>query len=314
MEKYNTWNMYREEIQKEQKEYMLWAENQILNAKQSNQVELSPEARNFAEAHIQQKLQNIKKLPQHYFPVFRLPDSMLRLVAMSNEQQINPPQYEMRPESQLLELVSYLWFCLTRNISRSLTFFFFLQGKFSKLRHELVMRLITENPTCKVDENTLKDVGKEKLVKLSDDPNIEKLLLGNPSDLVITIGALKTIVANFAPHMAEEWILPMKTVKIQDKLVFIIDSPLIKAANFSIVEKAQMATRKTVKNTLAKPWLSSNAKISKIPSKVDQKTFTPERKLFNMDEEDDLFDTTLDTSSLENFGNQVDGTDDIIGT
>ena len=110
MEKYNTWNMYREEIQKEQKEYMLWAENQILNAKQSNQVELSPEARNFAEAHIQQKLQNIKKLPQHYFPVFRLPDSMLRLVAMSNEQQINPPQYEMRPESQLLELVSYLWF------------------------------------------------------------------------------------------------------------------------------------------------------------------------------------------------------------
>ena len=108
--------MYREEIQKEQKEYMLWAENQILNAKQSNQVELSPEARNFAEAHIQQKLQNINKLPQHYFPVFRLPDSMLRLVAMSNEQQINPPQYEMRPESQLLELVSYLWFCLTRNI------------------------------------------------------------------------------------------------------------------------------------------------------------------------------------------------------
>ena len=75
-----------------------------------------------------------------------------------------------------------------------------------------------------------------------------------------------------------------------------------------------MATRKTVKNTFAKPWLSSNAKISKIPSKVDQKTFTPERKLFNMDEEDDLFDTTLDTSSLENFGNQVDGTDDIIGT
>ena len=70
MEKYNTWNMYREEIQKEQKEYMLWAENQILNAKQSNQVELSPEARNFAEAHIQQKLQNIKKLPQHYFPSF----------------------------------------------------------------------------------------------------------------------------------------------------------------------------------------------------------------------------------------------------
>ena len=77
MEKYNTWNMYREEIQKEQKEYMLWAENQILNAKLSNQVELSPEARNFAEAHIQQKLQNIKKLPQYYFPVFRLPDSML---------------------------------------------------------------------------------------------------------------------------------------------------------------------------------------------------------------------------------------------
>ena len=147
MEKYNTWNMYREEIQKEQKEYMLWAENQILNAKLSNQVELSPEARNFAEAHIQQKLQNIKKLPQHYFPVFRLPDSMLRLVAMSNEQQINPPQYEMRPESQLLELVSYLWFCLRRNISRR---FFFLQGKFSKTRHELVMRLITENPPCKI--------------------------------------------------------------------------------------------------------------------------------------------------------------------
>ena len=178
------------------------------------------------------------------------------------------------------------------------------------------MRLITENPSCKIDENTLmKDnTGKEKLVKLSDDPNIEKLLLGNPSDLVLSIGALKTIVANFAPHMAEEWILPMKTVKIQDKLVFIIDSPLIKASNFSIVEKAQMATRKTVKNTLTKPWLSSNSneKTPKIPSKVDQ-TFTPERKLFNMGEDDDLFDTTLDTSSLENFGNQVDGSDDIIG-
>ena len=175
------------------------------------------------------------------------------------------------------------------------------------------MRLITENPNCKIDEKTLKDPG-EKLVKLSDDPNIEKLLLGNPSDLVLSIGALKTIVANFAPHMAEEWILPMKTVKIQGKLVFIIDSPLIKASNFSIVEKAQMATRKTVKNTLAKPWLSnSNVKTPKVPNKVDQTFKTPERKLFNMGDEDDLFDTTLDTSSLENFGNQVDGSDDIIG-
>ena len=101
---------HREEIQKEQKEYMLWAENQILNAKQSSLVELSPEARNFAEDCIQQKLQEIKDaLPRHYFPVFRLPDSMLRLVAMFNEQQTNPPQYEMRPESQLLELVSYIF-------------------------------------------------------------------------------------------------------------------------------------------------------------------------------------------------------------
>ena len=131
--------------------------------------------------------------------------------------------------------------------------------------------------------------------------------------MIIGIKALQTIFANFACNLNEEWIIPMRVIKLQDseKLVLILDSPLVKALAKTPLEKYKMFLRKATKHLLIKPW---NEKVQEAGGDaLDNGTPFPETRRASNDFKDDLFDSSqdVDLSALETFGQgaQLDGND-----
>ena len=155
--------------------------------------------------------------------------------------------------------------------------------------------------------------GEHKL-PLSCDPNALKLANHTSPDVIIGIKALQTIFANFANNLNEEWTIPMTVIKLQDndRLVLVLDSPIIKALAKTPLEKYQMFLRKATKVLLVKAW---NEEVVDVTDEMlDTSTPVPEaRQCSSNDFKDDIFDSSkdLDISALETFGQgaQLDGND-----
>ena len=155
--------------------------------------------------------------------------------------------------------------------------------------------------------------GEHKL-PLSCDPNALKLANHTSPDVIIGIKALQTIFANFANNLNEEWTIPLTVIKLQnnDRLVLVLDSPIIKALAKTPLEKYQMFLRKATKVLLVKAW---NEEVVDTDEPIlDTSTPVPEtRQCSSNDFKDDIFDSSkdLDISALETFGQgaQLDGND-----
>ena len=126
---------------------------------------------------------------------------------------------------------------------------------------------------------------------------------------------MKTIVANFGTQLNEEWILPMKAIKINGKIVSIIESPLVKATNYSALEKSQITVREAVMSKFLYPWERFKPQRNNSTAIDIQNIQKDKRAHLEMPPpSDDPFCTDVDFSALETFGGQLDGIDDeIIG-
>jgi hypothetical protein len=143
----------------------------------------------------------------------------------------------------------------------------------------------------------------------SEDSNALKLTdLARP-DVVIAIGALKAIFANFGPQLDEDWMIPFRLKKVDSKAVLFIDSPLPKATNRSAFEKNQIFHKRSGKVFLLHPWTKSKV-ISKDNEDFDGDE-APRKKQQQQQDVDDVFAEGLDIdlTALETFGasSQVDG-------
>ena len=102
---------YREVVDAEQASYQEFAKEYF----EANPVELTENQRKYAESKIKKRLDRIKTLSKKYVDAIPQNDSMIRLLPMYNEQQV-VPQYEMRIEQTILELVSEVYFDIFKNV------------------------------------------------------------------------------------------------------------------------------------------------------------------------------------------------------
>ena len=88
---------------------------------------------------------------------------------------------------------------------------------------------------------------------LYEDINAQKLARVLKPDVIIGIKALQCI---FASQLTgdDDWIIPLQVVKIDEKLVFFIEEPLMKCSAYNILEKYKIFAEAATKQLLLKPW------------------------------------------------------------
>ena len=157
--------------------------------------------------------------------------------------------------------------------------------------------VILKDQHCKINNHALPELSVDNS-SICEDENVEKLMSKWPvAEFVITNGAVKSIVVD----KQENWIIPLKVKKINEKWVFIIDSPLVKNSNHTALEKAQMAIQASTKDFVIRPWESKKRELKQYYVK-DPPAAPSRGPVPVIDDVDSFFSTDFDDSALDTFG------------
>ena len=94
----------------------------------------------------------------------------------------------------------------------------------------------------------------ESAKSLYEDTNAQKLARVLKPDVIIGIKALQCIFASQLTGDGDDWIIPLQVAKIDEKLVFFIEEPLMKCSAYNILEKYKIFAEAATKQLLLKPW------------------------------------------------------------